>query len=55
MFLYYFSSGEYFWIYDDRKKTLLQRHRLIREYFKGIRPPINDVLTWKFGKYFIIH
>lgn len=52
--MYLFLSGEYFWIYDDQNKILLQRHRPIREYFKGVRPPIDDVLTWKFGKYFII-
>lgn len=45
------SSGEYFWIYDDRRKTLLQRHRSITENFKGLRPPIDDVLTWKEGTY----
>lgn len=49
---YFFLSGEYFWIYDDQRKTLLQRHRSIREYFKGLKPPIDDVLTWKSGKYF---
>ncbi|KAL4091773.1 hypothetical protein QTP88_026412 [Uroleucon formosanum] len=45
----YLFSGEYFWVYDDQHKLLLQRHRSIKEHFKGVRTPIDDVLTWKFG------
>lgn len=53
---FFFLSGEYFWLYDDQQKLLLQRHRSIKEHFKGVRTPIDDVLTWKSGKYFyIIH
>ncbi|VVC44925.1 Hypothetical protein CINCED_3A002423 [Cinara cedri] len=49
--LTYLFSGEYFWIYDDQKKILLQNHRLIKEHFKGIKTPIDAVLTWKSGKF----
>lgn len=45
----YLFSGEYFWMYDDQHKSLLQRHRSIKEHFKGVRTPIDDVLTWKSG------
>lgn len=48
----YFLSGEYFWLFDDQHKLLLQRHRSIKEHFKGVRTPIDDVLTWKSGKHF---
>ncbi|XP_025409897.1 matrix metalloproteinase-2-like isoform X2 [Sipha flava] len=47
--LTYLFSGEYFWIYDDRQKVLLQRHKSIKEHFKGIRTPIDDVLTLNHG------
>lgn len=39
-------------MYDDQHKLLLQRHRSIKEHFKGVKTPIDDVLTWKSGKYF---
>jgi len=41
-------------VYDDQHKLLLQRHRSIKEHFKGVKTPIDDVLTWKSGKYFNI-
>ncbi|XP_025195071.1 matrix metalloproteinase-17-like isoform X2 [Melanaphis sacchari] len=32
--------------------TYLFRHRSIKEHFKGVKTPIDDVLTWKFGDTF---
>ncbi|XP_050429596.1 matrix metalloproteinase-16-like isoform X2 [Adelges cooleyi] len=48
--LTYLFSGEYFWIYDDQNKKLLQIHRYIKEHFRGVKTPIDDVLTWKSGE-----
>ncbi|XP_050533432.1 matrix metalloproteinase-2-like [Daktulosphaira vitifoliae] len=50
--LTYLFSGEYYWIYDDQTKSLLQKHRYIKEQFRGVKTPIDDILTWNGAIYF---